>query len=452
MTERLFGTDGVRGLANDVITPALAMELAQAASIVLGFDTVEEGIRPRAVIANDSRSSADFIVSAMKAGFASAGVDVLDAGIVPTPAAAYLVAHTGADFGVMISASHNPAADNGIKFLARGGQKLEDSVEDAIERVYREKSFRYPTGGAVGTVKPLENGTEAYVKHLVSTLPEGKPLAGKKIVLDCANGAAYAASPAAFEALGAEVVALAVEPNGTNINDGVGSTHPEKLQAAVVEHGADLGIAHDGDSDRCQAVDEKGNLVDGDQIMAILAVAAKREGKLAKDTLVATVMSSLGLELYLREHGITLGRTAVGDRYVLESMREHGYNLGGEQSGHVIMSDYATTGDGVLTGIQLAAEVARSGQNLSELASRMQPTPQRLINVKGVDRAAVKTNEALATAVSEAEGVLGESGRVLLRASGTEPLVRVMVEAATQEQADEVAQQLADVAAKELAL
>ena len=431
MTERLFGTDGVRGLANDVITPALAMELAQAASIVLGFDTVEEGVRPRAVIANDSRSSADFIVSAMKAGFASAGVDVLDAGIVPTPAAAYLVAYTGADFGVMISASHNPAADNGIKFLARGGQKLEDSVEDAIERVYREKSFRYPTGGAVGTVKPLENGTEAYVKHLVSTLPEGKPLAGKKIVLDCANGAAYAASPAAFEALGAEVIALAVEPNGTNINDGVGSTHPEKLQAAVVEHGADLGIAHDGDSDRCQAVDEKGNLVDGDQIMAILAVAAKREGKLAKDTLVATVMSSLGLELYLREHG---------------------YNLGGEQSGHVIMSDYATTGDGVLTGIQLAAEVARSGQTLSELASRMQPTPQRLINVKGVDRAAVKTNEALATAVSEAEGVLGESGRVLLRASGTEPLVRVMVEAATQEQADEVAQQLADVVAKELAL
>ena len=439
MTERLFGTDGVRGLANDVITPALAMELAQAASIVLGFDTVEEGVRPRAVIANDSRSSADFIVSAMKAGFASAGVDVLDAGIVPTPAAAYLVAHTGADFGVMISASHNPAADNGIKFLARGGQKLEDSVEDAIERVYREKSFRYPTGGAVGTVKPLENGTEAYVKHLVSTLPEGKPLAGMKIVLDCANGAAYAASPATFEALGAEVIALAVEPNGTNINDGVGSTHPEKLQAAVVEHGADLGIAHDGDSDRCQAVDEKGNLVDGDQIMA-------------KDTLVATVMSSLGLELYLREHGITLGRTAVGDRYVLESMREHGYNLGGEQSGHVIMSDYATTGDGVLTGIQLAAEVARSGQTLSELASRMQPTPQRLINVKGVDRAAVKTNEALATAVSEAEGVLGESGRVLLRASGTEPLVRVMVEAATQEQADEVAQQLADVVAKELAL
>lgn len=442
----------MRGLANEIITPALALELAQAAALVLGHEQVAEGTRPRAVIANDSRASADFIVSAMKAGFTSAGVDVLDAGIVPTPAAAYLVAYTDADFGVMISASHNPAADNGIKFLARGGQKLEDATEDAIERVYREKNFRYPTGGEVGTIRALENGTEAYVKHLVSTLEDEKPLTGLKIVLDCANGAAYAASPAAFTRLGAEVIALAAEPNGTNINDGVGSTHPQALQAAVVEHGATLGIAHDGDSDRCQAVDEQGKLVDGDQIMAILALAAHRAGHLSQNTLVATVMSSLGLELYLREHGISLVRTAVGDRYVLEEMREHGYNLGGEQSGHVIMSDYATTGDGVLTGIQLAAEVARSGEKLSVLASRMQPTPQRLINVKGVDRAGVSTNAALNAAVADAEKGLGESGRVLLRASGTEPLVRVMVEAATQEQADSVAQHLADVVAKELAL
>ena len=431
----------MRGLANEIITPALALELAQAAALVLGHEQVAEGTRPRAVIANDSRASADFIVSAMKAGFTSAGVDVLDAGIVPTPAAAYLVAYTDADFGVMISASHNPAADNGIKFLARGGQKLEDATEDAIERVYREKNFRYPTGGEVGSIRSLENGTEAYVKHLVSTLEDEKPLTGLKIVLDCANGAAYAASPAAFTQLGAEVIALAAEPNGTNINDGVGSTHPQSLQAAVVEHGATLGIAHDGDSDRCQAVDEQGNLVDGDQIMAILALAAHRAGHLSQNTLVATVMSSLGLELYLREHGISLVRTAVGDRYVL-----------GEQSGHVIMSDYATTGDGVLTGIQLAAEVARSGEKLSVLASRMQPTPQRLINVKGVDRAGVSTNAALNAAVANAEKGLGESGRVLLRASGTEPLVRVMVEAATQEQADSVAQHLADVVAKELAL
>lgn len=452
MTQRLFGTDGVRGLANEAITPELALELAQAAAIVLGFDTVEDGARPRAVIANDSRASADFIVSAMKAGFASSGVDVLDAGVVPTPAAAYLVAHTEADFGVMISASHNPAADNGIKFLARGGQKLEDAVEDAIEQVYRLKAFRYPTGADVGAISSLEDGTGAYVKHLVSTLPAGQPLTGLKIVLDCANGAAYAASPAAFKALGAEVITLAVEPDGTNINDGVGSTHPEKLQAAVVAHGADLGIAHDGDSDRCQAVDETGKLVDGDQIMAILALAAQNSGKLAQNTLVATVMSSLGLELYLREHEIALVRTAVGDRYVLEAMRDNGYNLGGEQSGHVIMSDYATTGDGVLTGLQLAAEVARSGQKLSVLASRMQPTPQRLINVKGVDRAAVNTNAALTAAVAQAEQKLSDTGRVLLRASGTEPLVRVMVEAHTQQQADSIAQQLADVVAEQLAL
>lgn len=430
----------------------MALELAQAAAVVLGFGTLEEGVRPRAVIANDSRASADFIVSAMKAGFASSGVDVLDAGVVPTPAAAYLVAHTGADFGVMISASHNPAADNGIKFLARGGLKLEDAVEDAIEAVYRTGEFRYPTGAGVGTVKQLERGVETYIAHLISTLPEEKPLTGQKIVVDCANGAAYAASPATFAALGAEVITLAAEPDGNNINDGVGSTHPQRLQAAVTEHGADLGIAHDGDSDRCQAVDEKGNLVDGDQIMAILALAAHRDNKLAQNTLVATVMSSLGLELYLREQGIALVRTAVGDRYVLESMRDNGYNLGGEQSGHVIMSDYATTGDGVLTGIHLAAEVARSKATLSALASRMQPTPQRLINVKDVNRTAVKTNAALALAVAEAEENLGERGRVLLRASGTEPLVRVMVEAATQAQADEVASQLARVVATELAL
>ncbi len=318
--------------------------------------------------------------------------------------------------------------------------------------MYKLKAFRYPTGGAVGTVRPLSNGASVYVDHLVSTLSEEKPLAGQKIVLDCANGAAYSVSPAAFEALGAEVVTLAVEPNGTNINDGVGSTHPEKLQEAVIKHGADMGIAHDGDSDRCQAVDENGKLVDGDQIMAILAVAAKNAGTLAQDTLVATVMSSLGLELYLKEHDINLVRTGVGDRYVLEAMRENGYNLGGEQSGHVIMSDYATTGDGVLTGLHLAAEVARSGKKLSELAARMKPTPQRLINVKNVDRAGVKTNKALTAAVTDAEKTLGHSGRVLLRASGTEPLVRVMVEAAAQQQADEVAQQLADVVTKELKL
>ena len=442
----------MRGLANSAITPEFALELAQAAAIVLGFDTVADGVRPRAVIANDSRASADFICAAMKAGFASAGVDVLDAGVVPTPAAAYLVAHTDADFGVMISASHNPAADNGIKFLARGGQKLEDKVEDAIEHVYKLKAFRYPTGGAVGTVRPLSNGASVYVDHLVSTLSEEKPLAGQKIVLDCANGAAYSVSPAAFEALGAEVVTLAVEPNGTNINDGVGSTHPEKLQEAVIKHGADMGIAHDGDSDRCQAVDENGKLVDGDQIMGLLAVGMKEDGTLASDTLVVTVMSNLGLLLAMRERGIRVVQTGVGDRYVLEKMLSGGYTLGGEQSGHVIDSIHATTGDGILTSMRVAARMRRSGRTLAELASVVTRLPQTLVNVRGVDKTAVTTNDAVQQAVAEAEHHLGESGRVLLRSSGTEPLVRVMVEAATQDEADTVARSLADVVRSNLAL
>ncbi|WP_346844922.1 phosphoglucosamine mutase [uncultured Rothia sp.] len=452
MSKRLFGTDGVRGLANELITPSLALQLAQAASIVLGFNTVEKGVRPKAVIAHDSRISGEFIGSAMMAGFASSGVDVWDAGMVPTPVTAYLVDSTDADFGVMISASHNPAEDNGIKFLARGGKKLDDSIEDAIEKVLSEREFRAPTGGEVGRIRPLADGEDRYITHLLSTMPEHRRLNGLTVVLDCANGAASGVSPDAFRTLGAQVVVLAAEPDGTNINDGVGSTHPEKLQEAVVKHGADLGIAHDGDADRCLAVDEQGNMVDGDKIMSILAVAMKDAGRLKENTLVATVMSSLGLELYLKEQGIALERTSVGDRYVLESMNANGFNLGGEQSGHVIMSDYATTGDGVLTGLHLAAEVAHTGLPLSELANRMKPTPQRLINVKGVNREGVKDSQPLQDAVLQAEQELGESGRVLLRPSGTEPLVRVMVEAADQETADAVAQRLADVVTAELSL
>ena len=452
MSQRLFGTDGVRGLANDLITPALAMELAQAASIVLGFNTVENGTRPKAVIAHDSRISGEFIGAAMTAGFASSGVDVLDAGLVPTPAAAYLVASTGADFGVMISASHNAAEDNGIKFLARGGKKLDDALEDAIEELYSSKDFRFPTHGAVGRIRPLTDGEDRYVTHLLSTIPDHRRLNGLKVVLDCAHGAASGVSPDAFHALGAKVRVIGAEPDGTNINDGVGSTHPEKLQEAVVEGGADLGIAHDGVADRCMAVDEQGNLVDGDQIMSILALAMKDAGKLKDDTLVATVMSSLGLEIFLKENGIKLERASVGDRYVLESMNANGFNLGGEQSGHVIMSDYATTGDGVLTGLHIAAELVRTGLPLSELANRMQATPQRLINVKGVNRAGVQGNEILQQAIRDAEAELGDTGRVLLRPSGTEPLVRVMVEAQTQDIADATAESLAAVVAKELAI
>ncbi|MFW0107836.1 phosphoglucosamine mutase [Rothia sp. P7181] len=452
MSKRLFGTDGVRGLANELITPSMALELAQAASIVLGFNTVEKGTRPKALIAHDSRISGEFIGSAMMAGFAASGVDVWDAGLVPTPAAAYLVGATGSDFGVMISASHNPAEDNGIKFLARGGKKLDDAIEDEIEALYRSKEFRYPTGGEVGRIRPLTDGEDRYVTHLLSTIPGHRRLNGLKVVLDCANGAASGVSPDAFRMLGADIEVVAAAPDGININDGVGSTHPEKLQEMVVAHGADLGIAHDGDADRCIAVDEQGNLVDGDKIMSIIAVAMNEAGRLKDNTLVATVMSSLGLELYLREQGIKLERTSVGDRYVLESMNAQGYNLGGEQSGHVIMSDYATTGDGVLTGLQLAAEIVRTGLPLSELASRMKATPQCLINVRGVDRDGVATCEKLQQAIAEVEEELGETGRVLLRASGTEPLVRVMVEASDQETADRYAAYLADIVKRELGL
>ncbi|MFW0154582.1 phosphoglucosamine mutase [Rothia sp. P6271] len=452
MSKRLFGTDGVRGLANELITPSMALELAQAASIVLGFNTVEKGTRPKALIAHDSRISGEFIGSAMMAGFAASGVDVWDAGLVPTPAAAYLVGATGSDFGVMISASHNPAEDNGIKFLARGGKKLDDAIEDEIEALYRSKEFRYPTGGEVGRIRPLTDGEDRYVTHLLSTIPGHQRLNGLKVVLDCANGAASGVSPDAFRILGADIEVVAAAPDGTNINNGVGSTHPEKLQEMVVKHGADFGVAHDGDADRCIAVDEQGNLVDGDKIMSIIAVAMNEAGKLKDSTLVATVMSSLGLELYLREQGIKLERTSVGDRYVLETMNAQGYNLGGEQSGHVIMSDYATTGDGVLTGLQLAAEIVRTGLPLSELASRMKATPQCLINVPGVDRDGVATCEKLQQAIAEVEAELGETGRVLLRASGTEPLVRVMVEASEQETADRLAAYLADIVKRELGL
>ena len=458
---KYFGTDGFRGEAGITLTADHAYKVGRFLGWYYNALRERNGNNEpaRIVIGKDTRRSSYMFEYSLVAGLTASGADAYLLHVTTTPSVAYIARVDDFDCGIMISASHNPYYDNGIKLIDCYGEKMPEEilllVEDYIDgklhvfdKDWPELPFAHREH--IGCTVDYVSGRNRYMGYLISLGIYS--FKGVKVGLDCANGSSWNIAKSVFDALGADTYVINAQPNGTNINDGVGSTHPEKLQAAVVEHGADLGIAHDGDSDRCQAVDEKGNLVDGDQIMAILAVAAKREGKLAKDTLVATVMSSLGLELYLREHGITLGRTAVGDRYVLESMREHGYNLGGEQSGHVIMSDYATTGDGVLTGIQLAAEVARSGQTLSELASRMQPTPQRLINVKGVDRAAVKTNEALATAVSEAEGVLGESGRVLLRASGTEPLVRVMVEAATQEQADEVAQQLADVVAKELAL
>ena len=446
---RLFGTDGVRGLANGLITAEVALGLAQAAAVVLGHRRVPEGRRPVAVVARDPRISGDFISAAMEAGLASSGVDVYDAGVLPTPAAAFLVADLGADFGVVISASHNAAPDNGIKFLARGGQKLDDAVEDDIEAEMARPSLR-PTGSGVGRIHRFADAEDRYVVHLLQTLPNR--IEGLKVVLDCAHGAASGCSPQVFADAGAEVVVIGAEPDGININDGYGSTHLEKLQAAVVEHGADLGIAHDGDADRCLAVDHEGTVVDGDQIMAIMAVAMKDAGKLKDNALVATVMSNLGLKLALRENGIEVIETGVGDRYVLEGMRAGGYSLGGEQSGHVIFSEYATTGDGVLTGLQLAAQVARTGAPLKQLAEIMHKLPQVLINVKGVDKSAVTSNEEVSRAVAQAQESLGETGRVLLRPSGTEPVVRVMVEAADMATADETARRLAEAVESNLAL
>ncbi|ROS59030.1 phosphoglucosamine mutase [Frigoribacterium sp. PhB160] len=451
---RLFGTDGVRGLANRELTAALALGLSQASAVVLtkghhADARRAEGRRPVAVVARDPRISGEFLTAAVCAGLASSGVDVLDAGVIPTPAAAFLVDDIGADFGVMISASHNPAPDNGIKFFAFGGTKLPDEVEDRIEAAMADPQLM-PIGGDVGRIRRFADAEDRYVLHLLGALPNR--LDGIHVVLDCAHGAAAAVSPEVFVDAGATITLIGADPDGVNINDGVGSTHLDNLARAVLEHGADVGIAHDGDADRCLAVDADGNVVDGDQIMAILAIAQKERGRLVDDTLVATVMSNLGLTRAMADHGITVRQTRVGDRYVLEDMNEHGYNLGGEQSGHIVASDYATTGDGILTGLSLVARMAATGKSLAELASVMTVYPQILINVKGVDRDRLDGDEGVAAAVATVSAELGDTGRVLLRPSGTEPVVRVMVEAADQATADRVAHELAEVVRERLAL
>jgi phosphoglucosamine mutase len=445
---RLFGTDGVRGIANKDITAEFALSLAQAAAFVMTEDARNRGDRPRAVIAHDPRISSDFISAAVAAGLASSGVDVFDAGVVPTPAAAYLTADLDADFGVMISASHNSAPDNGIKFFSRGGHKLPDTVEDKIEQALGQ-SLK-PIGSEVGRVTRFADAEDRYLLHLLGTIPNR--LDGLKIVLDCANGAASAISPQAFADAGAKIVVIGADPDGNNINQGCGSTHLTALQAAVVSNGADLGIAHDGDSDRCLAVDHTGAIVDGDHIMTVLALAMKDSGQLARNTLVTTVMSNLGLKIAMRDAGIGLIETKVGDRYVLEAMREGGYSLGGEQSGHIVFSQYATTGDGVLTGLHLAAKVASSGKSLRELVAVMPNFPQVLINVPGVDKSRVDSDSELQAFVAQATAELGDRGRVLLRASGTENLVRVMVEAADQGTAQSWAERIAGLVEKRLAL
>jgi phosphoglucosamine mutase len=448
---RLFGTDGVRGLANSVVTAELCLDLSVAAAHVLGEAGVFTGHRPLAVVGRDTRISGEFLSAAVVAGLLSAGVDVQMLGVLPTPGVAYLTEALGADLGVVLSASHNPMPDNGIKFLARGGVKLDDAIETAIEQRLREPWDR-PTGAAVGRVSTYDAAVNDYARHLVSTV--GTSLAGIKVVLDCAHGAASVAGPLALRDAGAEVVAICAEPDGLNINDGCGSTHLGVLQRAVVEHGADVGFALDGDADRCLAVDHQGNVVDGDQILAVLALAMREHdaGTLKADTVVATVMSNLGFVQAMRAQGVGVRQTKVGDRYVLEAMKASGYTLGGEQSGHVIMSGHATTGDGILTALHVLARMAERGQSLQELAGVMTRLPQVLVNVPDVDKSRTDDDAVVAAAVAEAEFELGDGGRVLLRPSGTEPLVRVMVEAGTPERASAVAHRLADVVRAQLAL
>ncbi|MCD4535696.1 phosphoglucosamine mutase [Nocardioides sp. cx-169] len=446
---RIFGTDGVRGLANGQLTAELALDLSVAAARVLVDRGEYAGPRPIAVVGRDTRISGQFLEHAVVAGLASAGVDVIRLRVLPTPGVAYLTHALGADLGVVISASHNPMPDNGIKFLSRGGLKLDDAVERDIE-AHLEMAWDRPLGGDVGRVSPYATPVEEYVDHLLAT--RQRPLAGLRIVLDCAHGAAFEAGPRALRLAGAEVVAIGTEPDGLNINDGCGSTHLEPLRAAVLEHGADAGFALDGDADRCLAVDHEGNVVDGDQVLAILAISMAEAGRLVKDTVVATVMSNLGFVQAMKAAGLGVRQTKVGDRYVLEAMRVAGYTLGGEQSGHVIMSEHATTGDGILTALHVLDRMVETGQTLASLASVVTRLPQVLVNVPGVDKTRADDDPVLAAALAEEEYALGDTGRILLRPSGTEALVRVMVEAPTQELAQDVADRLAAVVKAQLAL
>lgn len=446
---RLFGTDGVRGLANRDITAELALDLSVAAARVLAEEGEFAGHRPTAIVGRDPRASGEFLSAATVAGLASAGVDVYDAGVLPTPAIAHLTGSTGADLGVMLSASHNAMPDNGIKFFSRGGHKLPDTTEDAIEEKLRG-SWNRPIADLVGRVHPYTEGGRLYVEHLLDAMPH--QLDGLHVVVDAANGAASQVAPQAFRQAGATVTVIGADPDGLNINDGFGSTHLEHLQAMVPEAGADFGVAFDGDADRCLAVDSTGARIDGDQIMAILALDLHERGELAGDTLVATVMSNEGLLRAMEAEGIRVVRTDVGDRYVLEEMRRDGYSLGGEQSGHVILLEHGTTGDGVLTGLMLAARVASTGKSLADLAACMTRLPQCLVNVPEVDKHAVDADPVVQSAVRAAQDDLAGMGRVLLRKSGTEPLVRVMVEAATADRAQEIADHLAGIVARELRL
>ena len=443
----LFGTDGVRGVANVDLTAELAVDLAIAAAHVLGEIGAFAGHRPKAIVAQDSRASGDFLEAAVVAGLTSAGVDVYRVGVLPTPAVAFLVKESSADLGVMISASHNPMPDNGIKFFAKGGDKLADQVEAQIEARLGE-SWNRPTGLDVGRIFFDESAKKRYIDHLLSTM--STKLTGLKVVVDCANGAASTVAPSAYEQAGAMVTAISATPTGWNINENCGSTHLESLINEVKKSGADIGIAHDGDADRCLMIAKNGEVIDGDQILNILATSYLAEGKLNKQTVVGTVMSNLGFIKSMQAANIKVEKTAVGDRYVLEKMLENDYTLGGEQSGHIIMRQFSNTGDGLLTALQVMQVVMKSKKSLQELASSMQKYPQILINVKDVAKEKLESSVKIKEAILESEKELAGSGRVLLRASGTESLVRVMVEANDLELAQKVADSLAQLVRSEL--
>jgi phosphoglucosamine mutase len=454
---RLFGTDGVRGVAGEDLTGQLAMDVARAAASVLhdtgAFAAAEaSGRRPLAVVGRDPRASGEFLEAAVVAGLAGSGVDVLRLGVIPTPAVAFLTRDLGADLGVMLSASHNPAPDNGIKLFGRGGFKLPDAVEDEIEgHLGMPPRRRRDLPAGFGRVTDAATEPDRYLDHLLASVTRpvagdgasAGPLAGLTVVVDCAHGAAAAFAPLLLRRAGAEVIAIGAEPDGHNINDGCGSTYLETLSAEVTKNGADAGIAHDGDADRCLAVGADGEVIDGDQILAVLALALAGRGELPGNTVVSTVMSNLGFRNAMQDAGITVVETAVGDRYVLEAMRDGHFGLGGEQSGHIIMLEHATTGDGLLTALQLLATTARQALPLADVAAVMTKYPQVLVNVPGVDKARVSASPELASAVAAAKEELGTSGRVLVRPSGTEPAVRVMVEAVEIEQAQRTADQLA---------
>ncbi len=436
---RLFGTDGVRGVANHDLTAELAMALGAAAArrlLRLGGAS-----RRVAVVGRDPRASGEMLEAAVIAGVASEGVDALRGGVLPTPALAYLTSAYDADFGVMISASHNPMPDNGIKIFGPGGHKLDDATEDRIEELVHQGPGTRPTGAGVGRAVDAEDGLDRYLRHAGKAATTR--LDGLTVVVDCAHGAASVAAPRAYRAAGANVIPIHAEPNGLNINDGCGSTHMQTLRSAVVSYGADLGLAHDGDADRCLAVDSHGRMIDGDAIMVVLALAMHEAGELASDTLVATVMSNLGLHQAMRSAGIEVRTTGVGDRYVLEELRAGAYSIGGEQSGHLVLPAFGTTGDGIVTGLRLMSRMAQTRRGLADLAAPMKTLPQVLINVEVSDRATVADAPSVRDAVAAVQAELGDNGRILLRPSGTEQLVRVMVEAADEDTARQMAVRVA---------